>query len=930
MGTIVNAINAAWRDFVTENVPASGAHEPVKSEIRALGGIIESVVATAGSDISRFATVAAMDAAPGAAAGELAYVYNNAGSPSDAANGYYQWSGSAWVAAPWLLVTSVALQGELDHATALLGTHWLDTGAIDGRLSAGAGWTDAKRTLARAIKFARIRNADPGDQYYIGIFQNNTSGADHIYVYRASDSVAVSGLNAVISKSATGLTRVEIPGYSGATEKVTLWIDYRELSSTTGTISNSATPGPLWFARETADTLADARLMAVENKALMLRNQAVNGGCFAGGPAVVIAAPFSGEAVPFKAPVAALAARGIAQSISFGPEATGLAFGYFDHAVDHAAAGQYFFVSHYIYASDDGDFPASINAYSMFGETLGSALNTGAGYEEIDANTRLYWCSGPVPNAPAITAIRFGAGAKLAHAGEIGGFTARVHSSAIGVNDVSRDDWLGYAASETAIASPDDYFADLITPFVASDGALKGITGAAETVTLADNVGTIRTVAQSGPLIRWIDDHFDARREFDLRGMAALAPLGVSKIIFKPMLGQSLSVGTGGHPIVTATTPRPGRAFMFNGGTRVTQGSLFTNDTVRDLQDKQMLRLVPLIEQLAPNGLNFGETQGGGEAWVLGAPGGMAANEVLVFASFGFGGLGIDDLDQGSVPYANMLRGVERLKVLCDLGGYELEVPGVDWAQGEANYSTAGATYTAAMLALQADIEADIQAIIGGSDPIPLIIRQPSSWTANVAGYQMASSAAMLAVIDAALSNPTKLKLAGPQYATGGYYDGIHKGAAAYRREGEYLGRATRQIRAGAGGFGLWATGAANSGTTITITFNATSQIAIDTTLVTDPGQKGLRLIAPDGVTTIALSSIAVSGTDKITAVAASALTAGQTYTVGIADVGTVNTSAGPTTGARCSIRDSSTDGGSSGVNLYNWAHHQRVSFVAT
>jgi len=48
MGTITDAINSAWRDYVTAGVAATGPNEPAKSEIRAIGPLIESAIATAG------------------------------------------------------------------------------------------------------------------------------------------------------------------------------------------------------------------------------------------------------------------------------------------------------------------------------------------------------------------------------------------------------------------------------------------------------------------------------------------------------------------------------------------------------------------------------------------------------------------------------------------------------------------------------------------------------------------------------------------------------------------------------------------------------------------------------------------------------------------------------------------------------------------
>lgn len=111
MGLIADQFDSAFRDSKTEGVPASGVYFPKKSDIRLLGRTIEGALSSAVTSVTRFATVATMNAAPGEDSGSIAYVYANNGSTSDAANGYYQWSGSAWVAAPWVLGS---LSGNLD------------------------------------------------------------------------------------------------------------------------------------------------------------------------------------------------------------------------------------------------------------------------------------------------------------------------------------------------------------------------------------------------------------------------------------------------------------------------------------------------------------------------------------------------------------------------------------------------------------------------------------------------------------------------------------------------------------------------------------------------------------------------------------------------------------------------------------------------
>jgi hypothetical protein len=66
MGGIRSSANETWRDYVTNGVPSSGAHEPVKSEIRATMGLVEDQIATVnagnGSGLLTYETIAAMNA----------------------------------------------------------------------------------------------------------------------------------------------------------------------------------------------------------------------------------------------------------------------------------------------------------------------------------------------------------------------------------------------------------------------------------------------------------------------------------------------------------------------------------------------------------------------------------------------------------------------------------------------------------------------------------------------------------------------------------------------------------------------------------------------------------------------------------------------------------------------------------------------------
>lgn len=76
MGAIREAFETVWRDYVTAGVPASGDHEPVKSEIRAIGATIETAFgASLGNVDVAYATLAELNADLAWAAASTAIVY---------------------------------------------------------------------------------------------------------------------------------------------------------------------------------------------------------------------------------------------------------------------------------------------------------------------------------------------------------------------------------------------------------------------------------------------------------------------------------------------------------------------------------------------------------------------------------------------------------------------------------------------------------------------------------------------------------------------------------------------------------------------------------------------------------------------------------------------------------------------------------------
>lgn len=121
MGTVRDQFSATFRDYVLDGVPASGEHDVVKADARALGPTIETALSAVAAGLFRYATVALMDADLSRPDGSLAYVYYNNGATTDPLNGVYQYKASTtdWIVADWYFDAVAAIvQPMLDDAQA--------------------------------------------------------------------------------------------------------------------------------------------------------------------------------------------------------------------------------------------------------------------------------------------------------------------------------------------------------------------------------------------------------------------------------------------------------------------------------------------------------------------------------------------------------------------------------------------------------------------------------------------------------------------------------------------------------------------------------------------------------------------------------------------------------------------------------------------
>lgn len=474
---------------------------------------------------------------------------------------------------------------------------------------------------------------------------------------------------------------------------------------------------------------------------------------------------------------------------------------------------------------------------------------------------------------------------------------------------------------------------DGLVAAVLDDGNVWAV-GPDANVRLSDPVGSAHDPALRDDVAYWVDG--SEYRAMPLAGLASL-PSSITKIIMVPMLGQSLAASFSDSGMTALTTVAALRTFMFNGGTvPIQDAKLDAAPTgLASISDTRFASLVPLVEKVrrttAPNA-GYGESMGGGMAAVLSTV--RPANEAIVFASFAVGSTTIEQLGPTSLPFRNMIRGIERVAAWCALKGIAFDCPVLSWLQGEGNIAnnTTPASYSASLLALQAAFKTAVDGTINVVADRPIVLMQPGS-----ASYYAKANVLAASLLDIALANPTKVRVAGglyhiPNYATGG----VHMTSIGYRKAGEEFGRAIAGIIAGSATGALYVTLVANVGTMLTITTNAATQLVKDTATVADPGQCGLVLRKVSDNTTVPLSGIAVSGTNQITATLAAALTPGAAYQIEAGqNLPTVTPAstifAGPTTGYRTCFRDSSPDtyaATAGSGTMSRWLAYQTIPFT--
>lgn len=337
-------------------------------------------------------------------------------------------------------------------------------------------------------------------------------------------------------------------------------------------------------------------------------------------------------------------------------------------------------------------------------------------------------------------------------------------------------------------------------------------------------------------------------------GFGLLAPAAPKVLHVWIGLGQSLMVGAeAATSRVTLSQPWPDDALMFAGAsimdvrlgvaTQLVGGALpLDPDTLTGFQTH--------IAKVGVGSGDRGETPMEGFAKRLTT---LARQMGIQYRMLSFtaamGASSYNDIKKGTQIYANMLLALTKAKALAEARGWRIMVDGFIVKHGESD--GAGSGYAGHVAEWYADANTDVKAITGQTADTHFFFHMPSSaWSGKDA---------MQGMVAAQTSN---IHIAGSDYAFLDAYspDFSHMLGPGYHLGGEMLAMAVRDT--------LWKptptktcvqmTAASRSGTAVTLTYDVpVGPLAIDTTNMSDPGQKGFQFFA--GSTEIAITNVAVT-----------------------------------------------------------------------
>ncbi len=301
---------------------------------------------------------------------------------------------------------------------------------------------------------------------------------------------------------------------------------------------------------------------------------------------------------------------------------------------------------------------------------------------------------------------------------------------------------------------------------------------------------------------------------------------------------------------------------------------------------------------------------------------------------YGVDGAIYSTIKQGTTPYNNLITGVTngKTQVLAIPGTYW--VPSVVITHGESDWPMAPATYEADLVQWQSTLQTDINAAIGQTGLIPIVVDQMNAWTTckNTGSGDSTQIGQWHAAMDHYADGT--IFLSTPKY-TMDYSPNnpCHLSAGGSKNLGEYQGRALDWIARQHKGWKPTSPRAITlTGAAVTLRlWLPVGPVVIDTTNVTNPSGDvncpsgagcspwGFHFTDTTG-TKVTVTNVTVASADTLTITLASTpMCSPNQCQLQYAYYGADITKVGPTGGPRGNIRDSDVTVGWNGDTLSNW-----------
>jgi hypothetical protein len=362
--------------------------------------------------------------------------------------------------------------------------------------------------------------------------------------------------------------------------------------------------------------------------------------------------------------------------------------------------------------------------------------------------------------------------------------------------------------------------------------------------------------------------------------------------------GQSLSVGANGSP--SLSTNQPYDNLMLSGGFLQTGTDL-----------------IPLVEGLTQWDIPVETISSAlGNTLTALSP---QTNYTSIVTRHGWGGRTYDQLKQGSTYYATGMDQVRNALAAAQIrGDIYRGVVAVTTVHGESDHLEGnGAYYSDYLLEWQSDYNADVKALTGQTNDIPMFLCQMSSYTKYNSTTSLIPSAQLWAA-----ENSTMHTLVCPKYFLT-YSDGIHLTAQSYRHLGEYYGKVLKHVLVDEESWQpLLPTRITLDGTNLVVDFHVPAPpLVLDTNAVLAQTDYGFEYA--DDASSAAIQSVTVTDADTIT-IALTAIPSGANPRLRYAHTGIAGSWAGwdQPGSARGNVRDSDATPSLYGNPLHNWLVH--------